>query len=394
MKRHAVNLILALGLALLSTLSAAFPVLAQDLSPNSNSSNITLYTSYPSIVVGPGETISVDVHVRVASQPEVVRLEVTEVPEGWTATLRGGGKTVQAVYVQADSEVNLDLRLDQPKTITAGTYRVVVTARTANASAQLPIEITIKEKQPSRLTFDVDLPVLRGSPSTTFRYSVTLKNEGDDEITVNLSANAPRGFQVNFRYGGQDVTSLPLGAKESKSITVEAQPLVDVTAGSYPITIIAQGNDVQASLDLTAEVTGQPSLSITTPDGRLSGQVYTGRETSIKLVVQNTGSAPAQGVKLSASAPNGWTVTFDPEVVEEIAANEQTEVTLKVKPADNAIAGDYMLTLRATPTQGASKSVDFRITVLTSTLWGITGVILIAVAVGVVMLAVIRFGRR
>lgn len=199
---------------------------------------------------------------------------------------------------------------------------------------------------------------------------------------------------MNFRYGGQDVTSLPLGAKESKSITVEAQPLVDITAGSYPITITAQGDDVQASLDLTAEVTGQPSLSITTPDGRLSGQVYTGRETSLKLVVQNTGSASAQGVKLSASAPSGWTVTFDPEVLDEIATNAQSEVTLKIKPADNAIAGDYMLTLRATPSQGASKSVDFRVTVLTSTLWGITGVVLIAIAVGVVMLAVIRFGRR
>ncbi|WP_299028067.1 NEW3 domain-containing protein [uncultured Thermanaerothrix sp.] len=394
MKRLGSILFLAFVSVLITTLALVIPANAQDITPESNSPNLTLYTTYPSLVVGPGETVSVDVHVRVASQAEVVRLQISEVPEGWTATLRGGGKTVQAVYVQADSEANLELRLDQPKTIQAGTYRVVVTARTPNASAQLPIEITIKEKQPSRLSFDVDLPVLRGSPSTTFRYSVTLKNEGDDEITVNLSANAPRGFQVNFRYGGQDVTSLPLGAKESKSITVEAQPLVDITAGSYPITIIAQGNDTQASLDLTAEVTGQPSLSITTPDGRLSGQVYTGRETSLKLIVQNTGSAPAKGVKLSASAPSGWTATFDPEVVDEIATNAQSEVTLKIKPADNAIAGDYMLTLRATPTQGASKSVDFRITVLTSTLWGITGVVLIAIAVGVVMLAVIRFGRR
>lgn len=394
MKRHIFTLFLAFVSVLITALALVIPASAQNITPNSNSSNLTLYTTYPSVVVGPGETISVDVHVRVASQPEVVRLEVSEVPEGWTATIRGGGKTVQAVYVQAESEANLELRLDQPKAIKAGTYRVVVTGRTATASAQLPIEITIKEKQPSRLSFDVDLPVLRGSPTTTFRYSVTLKNEGDDEITVNLSANAPRGFQVNFRYGGQDVTSLPLGAKESKSITVEAQPLVDITAGSYPITITAQGDDVQASLDLTAEVTGQPSLSITTPDGRLSGQVYTGRETSLKLVVQNTGSASAQGVKLSASAPSGWTVTFDPEVLDEIATNAQSEVTLKIKPADNAIAGDYMLTLRATPSQGASKSVDFRVTVLTSTLWGITGVVLIAIAVGVVMLAVIRFGRR
>lgn len=390
MKRLA-SLLAFLTIVLVS-LALVSPAFAQDLTPTGSS--LTLYTTYPSLVVGPGETISVDLRLRISGSAEVVRLSVKELPEGWTATFRGGGKTIQAVYAQADQETSVELRLEQPETIQAGTYRVVVAAAAGNAQAQLPIEITIKEKQPSRLTFNVDLPVLRGSPSSTFRYSATLKNEGDDELTVNLVAKAPNGFQVNFRTSGQDVTSIPLGARESKSISIEVQPLVDVSAGSYPITVLAQGNNAEASLDLTAEITGQPSLSITTPDGRLSGQVYTGKETSLKLVVQNNGSAPAQGVKLSASAPSGWTVTFDPETVDQIPTNQQVEVTMKVKPADNAIAGDYMITLRASPAQGASKSADFRVTVLTSTLWGIVGVILIAIAVGVVMLAVMRFGRR
>jgi len=390
MKRLA-SLLAFLTIVLVS-LALVSPAFAQDLTPTGSS--LTLYTTYPSLVVGPGETISVDLRLRISGSAEVVRLSVKELPEGWTATFRGGGKTIQAVYAQADQETSVELRLEQPETIQAGTYRVVVAAAAGNAQAQLPIEITIKEKQPSRLTFNVDLPVLRGSPSSTFRYSATLKNEGDDELTVNLVAKAPNGFQVNFRTSGQDVTSIPLGARESKSISIEVQPLVDVSAGSYPITVLAQGNNAEASLDLTAEITGQPSLSIITPDGRLSGQVYTGKETSLKLVVQNNGSAPAQGVKLSASAPSGWTVTFDPETVDQIPTNQQVEVTMKVKPADNAIAGDYMITLRASPAQGASKSADFRVTVLTSTLWGIVGVILIAIAVGVVMLAVMRFGRR
>ena len=48
----------------------------------------------------------------------------------------------------------------------------------------------------------------------------------------------------------------------------------------------------------------------------------------------------------------------------------------------------------AQPQDGAAKTADFRITVMTSTLWGIVGVGLIAVAVVVVGLAVMRFGRR
>jgi len=50
--------------------------------------------------------------------------------------------------------------------------------------------------------------------------------------------------------------------------------------------------------------------------------------------------------------------------------------------------------VRARPEQGSTESVDLRITVLTSTLWGVVGIVLIAVAVGVVGLAVMRFGRR
>jgi uncharacterized membrane protein len=53
-----------------------------------------------------------------------------------------------------------------------------------------------------------------------------------------------------------------------------------------------------------------------------------------------------------------------------------------------------MVTVSARPEDGNSESADFRITVLTSTLWGVAGVALIAVAVVVVGLAVARFGRR
>jgi uncharacterized membrane protein len=53
-----------------------------------------------------------------------------------------------------------------------------------------------------------------------------------------------------------------------------------------------------------------------------------------------------------------------------------------------------MLTVRARPQDSGYESADFRITVLTSTLWGVVGILLIAVAVAVVGWAVMRFGRR
>ncbi len=387
-------LILALCVLMVSAFAFPFAVKAQSEPPANPTPGLSLFTTYPSQMIGIGETVTLSLKLRAASAPQVVRLEVQNPPQGWTLTFRGGGRVVKSVYVEPGNEASVDLRIESPATVEAGTYRFTVIAQSDQAKAQLPIELTIQEKSPPRLSFDTDLPTLRGTPSTTFRFNTTLKNEGDDELNVNLTAEASSDFLVKFKLSGQEVTSIPLGAKESKSLSIEAQPLSEIPAGSYPITIRAEGGDVSASLELVAEVTGQPDLSITTPDGRLSGQANAGRESPIKLVIRNNGSAPARGVHLSSSEPSGWTVEFDPKEVPAIAAGEQVEVTVKVRPSEKAVAGDYMLTINARPAEGASESADFRITVTTSTLWGVVGVGLIAVAVGVVAMAVMRFGRR
>ncbi len=62
-------------------------------------------------------------------------------------------------------------------------------------------------------------------------------------------------------------------------------------------------------------------------------------------------------------------------------------------PSDKAIAGDYVVSVRANG-DGASDSASFRVTVLTSTMWGIAGLGIIGAAVVVLAFAVTRYGRR
>jgi len=356
---------------------------------------LLLFSDYPARVAELGETVTFNLTLRLtASTPQTVYLDVQGLPEGWEATFRGGGNVVRAVFVEPGKDATVSLRVVVPENAPGDTYRWTVVARGEGASAQFPLEVTVAAKLPPRLSLSVDLPTLRGSATTTFRYDANLKNEGDEETTVNLQASAPQGFLVSFRYMGQEVTSLPVGANESKRISIEARPYAQIPAGTYPIEVAALGGESEARVSLVAEVTGQPDLTITTPDERLSTQVYTGRETPVRLVVQNNGSAPALNVELSASAPSGWSVRFEPDRIQEIPVGQQVEVTMHVKPADKAVAGDYMLTVRARPQEGGYESADFRITVLTSTLWGVVGILLIAVAVAVVGWAVMRFGRR
>jgi uncharacterized membrane protein len=356
---------------------------------------LLLFCDYPARVAELGETVTFNLTLRLtASTPQTVYLDVKGLPEGWEATFRGGGNVVRAVFVEPGKDASVSLRVVVPENVPGDTYRWTVVAHGEGVSAEFPLEVTVAAKLPPRLSLSVDLPTLRGAATTTFRYDATLKNEGDEETTVNLQASAPEGFLVSFRYMGQEVTSLPVGANESKRISIEARPYAQIPAGTYPIEVAALGGESEARVSLVAEVTGQPDLTITTPDERLSTQVYTGRETPVRLVVQNNGSAPALNVELSASAPSGWSVRFEPDRIQEIPVGQQVEVTMHVKPADKAVAGDYMLTVRARPQEGGYESADFRITVLTSTLWGVVGILLIAVAVAVVGWAVMRFGRR
>ena len=98
-------------------------------------------------------------------------------------------------------------------------------------------------------------------------------------------------------------------------------------------------------------------------------------------------------MKFSSSQPNDWKVTFQPESIDALPPNQRQEVTAMLTPSSKAIAGDYMVTLRANG-DGASESSEFRVTVETSTIWGIVGLVVIAASVVVLSLAVMRFGRR
>ena len=364
--------------------------------PSPGYRGISLSTQYPAQTVRSGEPASLTLTVKnYGEPPQVVNLRVVEAARGWKAVLLGGGRPVDAVHVGPDQEVTVTLRLEPPAGARAGTYRFRVVAEGQSSRADLPLRLTLGQVLPPRLSLTPELPVLRGPATSSFKYRLTLKNDSDQDLLVSLEADVPRGAQINFTpaFGTQQVTSLPVKAGESKDLDAEVTLPRTTSAGTYPVTVRAAGGGARAEAKLTLEVTGRPDLSITTPEGRLSGSANAGRDSTVKLVVKNTGSAPARDVELSASEPSGWKVSFEPQRIEQIPVNEQKEVTATIRPSAKAVAGDYMVTLRASAGD-VSTSADFRVTVLTSTLWGIGGIALVAVALAVVGLAVSRYGRR
>jgi uncharacterized membrane protein len=186
---------------------------------------------------------------------------------------------------------------------------------------------------------------------------------------------------------------VPIDAGQTKDVKLKVTPPNTASAGDYKVTARVAAEDAAATTELGLDITGQPRLDVSGREGLVSTRASAGQQTSVPVVITNTGTAPAEEVELSGSAPSGWKVTFDPKTIDRVAPNDNKEVQALITPTDKAIAGDYITTIRAAA-RGESASTNFRVTVTTSTLWGIAGVGIIGVALLVMVGAVARFGRR
>ncbi|HEY8519327.1 MAG TPA: NEW3 domain-containing protein [Gammaproteobacteria bacterium] len=382
--------------AVLVTITASSLLSSAALAQDTDYRGLWVSTPYPSIEVAPGDDISFSLTVHNANRPpQRVALSVLDAPEDWDVRLLGGGKPVGAVFVGPDATANLQLELEPPAGTAKGEYSLTVRAAGSSDRFDLPLEVVIGETPPAKLELDPELPILPGTPDTAFRFNVELENGTGEDALIALSADAPPGFQVSFkeRFGSQRLSSVAVEAGRTQGLEIEVRPPQGTEAGRYPVTVRAMAGEVAATTELMLDVSGQPALRLTAPGELLSGRVEAGEQTPLQLVLQNTGSAPAQGVRFSASQPQGWEIEFEPETVPVLPPGERVEVRALVTAPAEAIAGDYMLTLRANA-DAASANSEFRVTVRTSTLWGIVGLVVIAAAVAVLALAVMRYGRR
>jgi uncharacterized membrane protein len=383
---------LALVVATAGFLAAA--ALAADQSPLTG---LYLTTRYPVLTVKAGETATIDLSVHnYKLPPQELSLSVPDIAPGWKATILGGGQPVAAVEVAPDSDERLQLRLEPPAGAGHGDYHFTVEAKGGNQDQKLPITVTVGEEVPAKLKLTTSFPALRGTVATAFKYRVSVTNDSGRDATLNLSADTPKNFQVTFSeaYGSQQLTSIPIEAGKSKDIDVALSIPRETPAGDYKLSVHAKTEQASADLPLTLTIIGQPRLALSGVNGRLSGNAYAGQDSELTIVLRNDGSEAARDVELSATIPDGWKSSFDPKTVQQLAAGAEQEVKVTLTPSPRAIAGDYQATFRASAAGGLSESANFRITVLTSTLWGAIGIAIIAIALLVVVFAVARFGRR
>jgi uncharacterized membrane protein len=375
----------AIGLLLSSTLA---------LAPATVAAGLTLSTPYPSIEVAAGAKVAFDITVQGAANQQVA-LSVTGVPAGWYSTLRGGGYVVNGVQTDAAGKASVTLDLTVPGTEKDGVSKLSVIGRAAGVSAVLPLAVQVSAAVSGDVTLTSDVPSLRGASGTNFTFNLTLHNDSAQDLTFAVNAVGPDGWEVTSTLTGQaQAASAVVQANATAAVSVSAKAATDAAPGTYPIDVKATLGDRTIDAQLTVEVTGTTALTLSTPDQVLSNSGSAGSSISQQLVVTNDGTQPLQQVVMAATAPTDWTITFSPsDTIATINAKDSATVTATIVPSNDAIAGDYVVTFTSRAAD-ANGSVDIRMTIETSPLFGFVGLALIVLVLFGLYWVFQRYGRR
>lgn len=384
---------LALALTLLASCAMAESL---DTAPAAEP-YIELSTQYPALTVKAGDSLTFDLDLdNYSGVSQDITLSVAEIPEGWEGTFSAGSNQVSVVHVKnqaTNSEVSF--AVDVPLETADGEYIVRLAAQGEDFADEMEIALTVSAEEIGESSFTAEYPSQEGDATTDFTFSATLINNTLSTQNYSFTSNAPSGWQVSFQPSGEStsVAALDVEARTTQAMDISVTPPENVEAGTYEIPVTATSVNESMPITLSVTITGSYGLTLSTPSGRLSLDAYANQESAVQLSLTNTGNSDLTNVNLTSSAPTGWTVRFANETIDIIEAGATVETTMYITPGEDAMSGDYATTITARNSD-ANDSVDFRITVKTETIWGLTGIgviVLLAVVIGIVMR---KYGRR
>ena len=356
--------------------------------------NVRLTTPYPALLVEPGSDVKLDLNAS-APQPERVDLAIDGLPDGWKATLRGGGFVISGLTASPDPPGKAQLELAVPPTAVPGSYPVGVIESAPQGTSRLDLTVAVASQVDSGIALTADFPSLNGGPTDTFSYTLTLTNNTPAQQTFNFTGSGPEGWTVTASPAAESrANTVTVDGGGTSQIKVSATPPANIASGKYQIEVdVTGGNGATGKISLGAEVSGVGTLDAATTDGRLNLSGHSNHTSRETLVVSNTGTAALTAISFSATPPSGWQVTFSPSKLDQVAPGQKTQVVAEIKPAKDAISGDYALPVNVSAGTTA-KALDLRYTVKTSRSWGLIG-LLVIVAAGLVLFGVVRrLGRR
>jgi len=268
-------------------------------------------------------------------------------------------------------------------------------------------EEAIAEPEPEELLFETTLPKIQAKQGETFTFNFTVIYVAGDEPfgldentqtkTFDITVDYPDGWVAAVVSGTQEATAINLKGNSRESLKLLAVPLVDQEPGEYNFKATfksaVEGDSLEGSIEFTAVITASYDIALTTKTGRLSTELTAGKDNHFKLILVNNSSTSVENITLSSIEPEGWQVIFDKKEIDVMEAGEELEIDVTINPPEKTIAGDYMLTFKAS-SENCSDEIEVRATVETPTIWGIVGIGIIVIVIVGVAIIFTRLGRR
>ena len=335
--------------------------------------------------------------------PVEVAIGLDGVPKGWDVNFnsRYPSFPIRSVQVQGgEKSTTIEFKAKIPEATRPGVYQVKVSAKDTNGSTQyaetLNITVTSKKVDTGGLKLTSQYPVLSTGSGQTLKFTVDLKNETNKPLTTSLAAQTPPGWTLRFKpqFGDQQISSIQLKESGSETLSVEIDTPVKADAKEQPITVTARSGAFEASATVKVSLKGSQDLKMGSLAGTLNTSVTAGKKSPVDFVVGNAGTAPVRNLSFVTKKPSDkWTVEFKPDKIDTIEPGQVREIKMEVLAPDRTIAGDYLLTLTANSPE-VTKSVEFRVTVSTPTIWGWIGFGIVGLVVLGLAIVFFRLGRR
>ncbi len=379
-----------------SALIAAFYILAAVAAPVAADDGLEITTPFPAVAVAPGSKVSFDLTIA-STRTADVALSVAGVPTGWTASILGGGYVVDGVAVSSDTDGTVRLDVEVPADAGATTAAIRVTGSGGGATDVLSVAVRVDAEAAGDVSLTSSTPALTGPSDARFSFDLQFKNDTAQDVTLAVKASGPdvRWDVTATLTGETQAASTVVEAGSTQNVTVAVTAPSDVEADTYPIRVEATAGDRTVAADLTIEITGSYSMTLSTPNGVLSASGSAGAATTQAFDITNTGTAPLTEVSLTSTPPTGWDVTFAPPSPLAIAPQETGTISAVITPSAEAVAGDYVVSFSAKGAEsGADASAQIRFTVETSPLWALVGLGIIVLILGGLFYVFRTYGRR
>lgn len=407
-------------LVVLATLTFAFGLLSA-VAYAQQASDVRLDSAVRSLEMGPRETrtdLTVDLYNTTAER-RLVKIILEDIPQGWDIAVWDRffdfkvGEIVVEPPAPDDTGASQSLRLrvdlpdDRPP---AGEYGFGLRITSPDGSIEYDsARYTIVVPEPPASTdtgvaITVTYPALSGPSTSEFEFEIVIDNDTGADSSFNLTAAALDqngqvlpGWDITFSPSfGQErvISSISVGDALNERVDVRVTPPRNTPPGDYLIPVQVQDDaGFEADALLLVTIRGRGEVFLGTDTGLLNLDATAGEEASTKLRLTNFGTAELLEIGLLADAPQGWEVTFEPSTVPPLPANNQIDIPVTVLPAADAIPGDYLVTMRANHPD-TNASLELRVTVAQSTIWGWLGIVLVLVVILILGGLFWRLGRR